>query len=95
MHVADKLFQHFACASPWYISGMLIRMHMTFACSRRQHVTQEELFKASLVAKNEEISKINDILKEVSDELTRELCLVHKLNAQVCFLQNIRSFPVS
>ncbi len=45
--------------------------------------TQEELFKASLVAKNEEISKINDILKEVSDELTRELCLVHKLNAQV------------
>jgi hypothetical protein len=46
-------------------------------------VTQEELFKASLFAKNEEISKIQDILKGISDELTRELVLVHKLNAQV------------
>ncbi len=46
-------------------------------------IFQEELFRASLSAKNEEISKMTDVLRSVRAELAREVQLVHKLNAQV------------
>ena len=41
------------------------------------------MFRASLSAKSEEISKMTDVLRSVRAELAREVQLVHKLNAQV------------
>jgi len=48
----------------------------------------EELFRASLTAKNEEISKITDVLFTVRKELGREVAHVQTLNAQLAAAQN-------